>query len=217
MKIVSLKILKELVNPKMAVYNGIEMMRIIRRHVQQITPGEKPISIKHRQSINHMSKQSTRRLHISSPAFPPDGEIPTIYTCEGANFNPSLLVGAVPDEAKSLAIIMEDPDELNGGFDHWIVWNIPVGPIQVDSQSGVCGLNGKGTIGYYGPCPVNGTHRYFFNIYALDTLLSLQQGATKNELVNAMDPHILSSGTLMGKYQKKVNVKKASYQHSQYR
>jgi len=192
------------------------MIRTIRRQAKQITPNGRALSIKHRQYINNMPIKSILRLNISSPAFPPDGEIPTIYTCEGANFNPSILIDGVPDETKSLALIMEDPDATDGGFDHWIVWNIPVGPIQIDSQSGISGLNGNGTLGYHGPRPANGFHRYFFNLYALDTILSLQKGATKQELLHAMETHILSSGTLMGKYQKKADLKKTRYYNNQY-
>jgi len=206
------------VNPKTAVFNGIEIIRFVQQQAMQIASNEKKgISIQHRQYLNKMAKQNTtRRLHITSPAFPPDGEIPKIYSSEGANFNPSLLVQAVPEEAVSLALIMEDPDALNGGFDHWIVWNLPVAPIQIDSQSGVSGTNSNGNLGYFGPCPANSLHRYFFNVYALDTLLPLQEGATKRELMRSMETHILSSGSLMGKYQKIPDLKKTSYQNSQY-
>ena len=211
MIVVFLKTLIDRVNPKMAAYSGNEIISIVRRQAMQFTPGRK------RQDLNNMFKQPTRRLNITSPAFPSEGEIPTIYTCDGANFNPSLLVEAVPEEAKSLALIMEDPDAVNDGFDHWVVWNIPVGPIQIDSQAGICGLNGKGTTGYHGPCSSNGLHRYIFNVFALDTLLSLPQGSTKKDLIAAMDTHILSSGSLIGKYQKAPEYKKAGYHHSQYK
>lgn len=142
-------------------------------------------------------------LTISSPVFEHEGFIPGKYTCEGANINPPVTIKGIPKEALSLALIMDDPDAPGGTFDHWIVWNIP--PTEVineNSLSGVAALNSKGEYHYTGPCPPSGTHRYFFKIYALDTLLDLEEDANKQMVEQALQDHVIAYGELIGLYTK---------------
>ena len=142
-------------------------------------------------------------LTISSPAFAHEQHIPRNYTCEGAGVNPPLEINDLPDNARSLALIMEDPDAPTRVFDHWIVWNIPpTDRILENSHPGVEGLNSRGKIGYTGPCPPSGTHRYFFKVFALDTLLGNDKGGDKNKLIHDMQNHVLAYGELIGLYEK---------------
>jgi len=144
-------------------------------------------------------------LTITSPAFSEGGMIPVEYTCRGANVNPELKIEGVPKEAKSLALIMDDPDAPTGTWVHWVKWNMV--PTLSKIQKGVepDGIDGVGSGGketYQGPCPPSGTHRYFFKVYALDGILSIRPGSTKQDLLKAMDGHILAEGSLMGRFSK---------------
>jgi Raf kinase inhibitor-like YbhB/YbcL family protein len=150
-----------------------------------------------------MASNEPGRLVVSSPAFQDGEAIPAKYTCEGDNINPPLQVDHIPERAKTLALIIEDPDAPKGTFDHWLVWNIfPTAIIEENSNPGISGMNGAGKTGYHGPCPPSGSHRYYFHVYALDTLLDLPAGETKETLQTAMGPHILAKGQLMGRYQR---------------
>jgi len=140
-------------------------------------------------------------LIITSPAFENEGEIPARYTCDGEGFNPPLEIGHIPDNTKSLVIIVEDPDAPNGIFDHWIVWNIlPENLIREDIYPGISGNNSAGKTGYHPPCPPAGSHRYYFYIYALDAELDLPAGSDKETVKLAMQPHIIAGGSIMGRY-----------------
>jgi Raf kinase inhibitor-like YbhB/YbcL family protein len=142
-------------------------------------------------------------LDITSNSFERDGYIPSNYTCEGTAKNPALMIKGIPQGTESLAIIMEDPDAPFKLFDHWLVWNIP--PTEIISENfsaGVEGSNSKGELGYIGPCPPSGTHRYFFKVYALDTMINLEKGADKKQLEVAILDHVLAYGELMGMYKK---------------
>ena len=142
-------------------------------------------------------------LQVSSSAFKENDLIPAKYTCEGENINPAISVKNIPQQAKSLALIMDDPDARNGGFNHWVMWNIdPSGTINENSAPGTQGKNGAGKSGYAGPCPPTGTHHYHFKVYALDTKLNLQEGANKTQLEAAIKGHVLASGELIGLYKK---------------
>ena len=142
-------------------------------------------------------------LQVSSPAFSPNGDIPSRFTCEGENISPALSVTNIPVQAKSLAIIVEDPDAPSGTVTHWICWDIdPKEKITEKSTDGTQGKNTRGNNGYMGPCPPNGTHHYHFKIYALDKKLGLPEGASKADLENAMKDHVLGSGELVGLYKK---------------
>ena len=142
-----------------------------------------------------------KELRISSPAFDNDGFIPSRYTCDGKNVNPPLEIDNIPEETKSLALIIDDPDAPVGTWDHWIVWNIrPVQKIEEDHVPGTEGLNDFNKHSYGGPCPPGGTHRYYFRLYALDVELDLEAGIVEAQLLEAMEGHILGEGQLMGRY-----------------
>jgi Raf kinase inhibitor-like YbhB/YbcL family protein len=141
-------------------------------------------------------------IAISTPAFDDEGPIPVRFTCDGADVSPPLLIDEVPPAAKTLVLIMEDPDAPVGVWDHWVVFNIDVvSEIPEDVGSlGTSGSNSWNRLGYGGPCPPDGTHRYFFAIYALDTSLDLVEGANKESVLEAMRGHLLAEDTLMGTY-----------------
>ena len=147
---------------------------------------------------------SEKVVNLTSPAFANNGDIPSKYTCQGLGINPSLTIGDLPMGTVSLALIVDDPDAPKGGFDHWVVWNIPptTSTIDENSKPGTEGKNGAGETAYKGPCPPNGKHHYHFRIYALDAKLKLPDGANKAQLLAAMNGHILGRGELIGLYQK---------------
>jgi len=134
--------------------------------------------------------------------FENKGEIPKEYTCDGSDKIPVLEINGVPANAKTLALIMDDPDAPNGTWDHWILYNIPATVSKIDKQIGVAGKNSWGRLNYGGPCPPNGTHRYYFRLYALDVELALTEGCSKQELLKAMNGHIIEKAELMGTYKR---------------
>jgi Raf kinase inhibitor-like YbhB/YbcL family protein len=149
---------------------------------------------------------STTLLKIDSPAFKNEEPIPSKYTCEGENISPPLTIHDIPQGAKSLALIVEDPDAPNGTFDHWLLWNIPVThELEEKTNIGTSGINGFGKTGYGGPCPPSGTHRYFFRVYALDEEIALIAGSDKKLLLEAIDEHVMAMGEIMAKYEKQNN------------
>jgi len=140
-------------------------------------------------------------LTVSSPAFENNKLIPSKYTCDGDNVNPPLTIEGVPDETKSLVLIVDDPDAPMGTWDHWIVWNIsPTNTIEENTVPGTEGINDSRKHSYGGPCPPWGTHRYFFKIYALDIKLDLNSNSRKKDAEKAMQSHILAKGELIGLY-----------------
>jgi len=141
-------------------------------------------------------------MNISSPAFKHEGNIPSEYTCDGKDAIPSLQISDAPPNAKSLALVMDDPDAPMGTWDHWILWNIPPGTKTITGPAGIAGRNSWGRTNYGGPCPPSGVHRYFFRLYALDTMLDLPAGSTKQALEKAMKGHILTEAVLMGTYKR---------------
>jgi Raf kinase inhibitor-like YbhB/YbcL family protein len=144
-------------------------------------------------------------LIITSTAFNESDYIPALYTCEGEDINPPLDIKEIPEEAKSLVLIMEGTVEPKGIQSHWLVWNIPITHhIKENEIPGEQGMNDFGRINYGGPCPPSGTHRYIFKVYALETLLDLHEGSMKKDLENAMSSHIVAYGELVGLY-KKIN------------
>lgn len=144
-------------------------------------------------------------LNVGSSAFKNEGYIPAKYTCEGKNINPPLTIADVPKGTKSLVLIMSDPDAPVKVFDHWIVWNIPPsGMIEENSKIGIEGKNDFEVKGYKGPCPPNGTHRYFIMVYALDGMLNLKPSADKKMVEQVMKGHVIASGQLIGLYQKSL-------------
>ncbi len=149
-------------------------------------------------------KRREKMIKITSPAFKNGDFIPQKYTCKGEDINPPLEFTNIPDAAKSLVLIMDDPDAPMGTWQHWLVWNISPEIKKIEENSvpkgAVLGRNDFGRLKYGGPCPPSGTHRYFFRLYALDVKLNLKEGATRKELDNAMGGHIIDSATLMGKF-----------------
>ncbi|MFD2247857.1 YbhB/YbcL family Raf kinase inhibitor-like protein [Pontibacter ruber] len=149
-----------------------------------------------------METKSTVRLSVSSPAFREGEHIPSRYTCDGENINPALEVGRLPEGTQSLALIVDDPDAPGGTWTHWLVWDIDPATtlIREDSKPGTEGRNDFGNVQYGGPCPPGGTHRYYFKLYALDRKLGLREGSSRQDLLKAMEQHVLGSGELMGRY-----------------
>jgi Raf kinase inhibitor-like YbhB/YbcL family protein len=147
------------------------------------------------------------RMKISSPAFQEGGTIPEKFSKNGQNVNPELRIEGAPAEAKSLALIVDDPDAPVGLFTHWLVWNIDPKTAEIAENSvpkgAVQGTNDFPNLGYGGPQPPSGTHRYYFKIFALDGMLDLKSGAKRREVDAAMRGHIIAQGELMGRYSKK--------------
>ena len=143
-----------------------------------------------------------KELAIKSPVFEPNSPIPKKHSCDGQNTNPPLTIEGTPKEAKSIALVVDDPDAPSGTFDHWIVWNIPSSTTRIAENSvpGTEGLNGARQVGFMGPCPPSGTHRYFFKVYALNAELNLGVKSTKRELEKAMQNHVIAKGELIGLY-----------------
>ncbi|MBI2650394.1 YbhB/YbcL family Raf kinase inhibitor-like protein [Candidatus Woesearchaeota archaeon] len=145
-------------------------------------------------------------MKLTSAAFANNGAIPSEYTCDGNDLSPPLSISDVPSNAKSLALISDDPDAPVGTWDHWVVFNIPPTTKEIPKGTepkGTAGKNSWGRTGYGGPCPPSGTHRYFFKLYALDTILNLQEGSAKKDIESAMQGHIIAQTQLVGLYKRK--------------
>ncbi len=145
-------------------------------------------------------------MKLESPAFENNGFIPKKYTCDGQDFSPPLLISEVPKSAKSLVLIVDDPDAPMGTFTHWTVWNIPPNTTEFQEnslpQGAIEGLTSWGKTGWQGPCPPSGQHRYFFKLFALDQVLELKAGASLSQLKSAMEGHIIDRAELVGLYQR---------------
>ena len=143
------------------------------------------------------------KMKVTSSAFKEGAEIPSKFTCDGADTSPPLQIADIPSEAKSLALIVDDPDAPSGLFTHWLVWNIPpqTGSVREGSApKGAQGANDFGKSGYGGPCPPSGTHRYYFKVFALDRELDLPSGAKRGQLDAARKGHVVAQGDLIGRY-----------------
>ncbi len=150
-------------------------------------------------------------IKLTSTAFAEGGMIPRQYTCDGKDMSPPLAWSGVPTTAKTLALISDDPDAPVGTWVHWVLFNLPASvqglPENVPTTKTLLngarqGTNDFGRIGYGGPCPPSGTHRYYFKLNALDTELKLDAGATKAQVLKAMEGHVLAQGQLMGRYKR---------------
>jgi hypothetical protein len=132
--------------------------------------------------------------------------IPSEHTCDGEDVNPPLELIDIPQSAKSLVIIVDDPDSPSKIWSHWILWNISPTTKEIKQNSvpkeAMEGINDFGKLGYGGPCPHSGTHRYQFKLYALDVKLNLPKNSTKEDVENAMEGHILDRALLIGLYSK---------------
>lgn len=149
-------------------------------------------------------------MKISSTSFGHEGKIPSKYTCDGENINPPLFFSEIPKNAKSLVLIMDDPDvpiyiRRDCTWTHWILFNIPPETTEIgtNQQIGIPGMTTSNKTKYGGPCPPDREHRYYFKLYALDSKLNLKEGATKEEVMNAIKEHIIAEAVLMGKYARK--------------
>jgi len=162
--------------------------------------------------LQAMEVRAMNSIQLMSSAFSNGGAIPERYTCDGDNISPPLSWNQLPQGLKSLALLVDDPDAPIGDWVHWILYNIP--PDAKDLPEGflikespwkgtATGRNDSGKSDWSGPCPPNGTHRYFFKLYALDTLLDVREGMTKKELLRAMEGHIVGKGELIGRYSRK--------------
>ncbi|WP_319416597.1 YbhB/YbcL family Raf kinase inhibitor-like protein [Marispirochaeta aestuarii] len=148
-------------------------------------------------------------MKIESPVFRDGESIPAKYTCDGSDVSPPLSWSGVPGGVRSFSLICDDPDAPMGTWVHWVLYNLPGETAALPEDlpakgvldgGGLQGKNDFGRIGYGGPCPPAGRHRYFFKLYALDTLLSLKQGADKKELLKAMEGHIRGECRIVGHY-----------------
>jgi Raf kinase inhibitor-like YbhB/YbcL family protein len=146
-------------------------------------------------------------MKISSPSFQNGGTLAAKFSQEGGNSNPALKIQGVPAKAKSLALILEDPDAPSGLFTHWLIWNIDPKTTAFTEHTApkgaVEGTNDFGEVGYGGPQPPSGTHRYYFRIFALDQMVDLAAGAKRRELEKAMKGHVIAQAELMGRYSAK--------------
>ena len=158
------------------------------------------------------AKGKKMEIKVTSPAFAEGEMIPAEYTADGRNISPPLEWSDAPEGTKSIALINDDPDAPMGTWVHWVVYNLPadvtsleenVLPEETLSNGAMQGTTDFGRIGYGGPAPPSGTHRYFFKVYALDTMLDLAAGATKGRVESAMAGHVLAEGQLMGKYKRR--------------
>ncbi len=157
------------------------------------------------------SESKKMEIKVSSNDFQNGGSIPSLFTCEGKNISPQISWANYPKNTKSFALIADDPDAPMGTWVHWIVYNIPNKtnelkqnfPLDKEFSNGIKqGMTDFGKTGFGGPCPPSGVHRYFFKVYALDTILDVPYGLTKKYLLEAMEGHILAHGQIMGKYRR---------------
>jgi Raf kinase inhibitor-like YbhB/YbcL family protein len=170
---------------------------------------KQPAAIKPNSQSTPPAQSATPAIKLTSSVFSEGQKIPRQFTCDGINVSPPLEWTGVPKSAKTLAIVADDPDAPAGTWVHWVIYNVPadtmgmvenVPATEEVAGGGVQGKNDFEKIGYGGPCPPSGTHRYFFKIYALDSELPLKAGATKSEVEKASEGHILARAQLMGTY-----------------
>lgn len=148
-------------------------------------------------------------MQLMSPAFKDGDVIPLDYSCNGDDISPPLIWNNIPKDTDSLVLICEDPDAPNGTWSHWVLYNIPpsvaeledeIPPVATLDNGAIQGMNDFGDIAYGGPCPPSGEHRYFFRLYALDTMLDVEAGMSREDILNIIQPHILAEADLMGVY-----------------
>lgn len=152
-------------------------------------------------------------IQLTSTAFADGQAVPAKYTCDGTDMSPPLNWTNTPADTKSFALIADDPDAPAGTWVHWVIYDLPASTISLPENvaksqyipgNAKQGVNDFHRLGYGGPCPPPGkAHRYFFKLYALDTAIDLKPGATKAQLLKAMEGHVLADGQLMGTYQRK--------------
>lgn len=151
---------------------------------------------------------NVKGMKLTSTVFTQGGSIPSKYTCDGGDVSPPLQFVDVPSEAKSLALIMDDPDvpssvRPDNMWDHWVVFNIPPSVTEIPEgvePEGVHGVGTSGNTAYHGPCPPDREHRYFFKLYALDAMLDLPANTSKQDVLTKMQGHIIEETQLVGRY-----------------
>jgi Raf kinase inhibitor-like YbhB/YbcL family protein len=152
-------------------------------------------------------------MKIFSRSFTEGEMIPAKYTCQGEDVSPPLSMVDVPEKTRSLALILVDPDAPSGKFVHWVMYNIPPETRELKENikktdklpdGTMQGINDSGRIGYGGPCPPFGTHRYYFKLYALDTLLNVAPGVRETDLLKVLFHHNIAEAHFMGKYSKQT-------------
>ena len=155
--------------------------------------------------------EATTTFAITSTAFAQEGSIPVDYACTGKNISPPLAWTEPPAGTKSLALIVDDPDAGSNPWVHWVIFNIPASArglkegLPADAQladGSIQGRTSAGRSGYHGPCPPSGTHHYHFKLYALDAMLELSSDANKEDMLAAMESHILADAELVGTFKK---------------
>ncbi|MGC9031552.1 MAG: YbhB/YbcL family Raf kinase inhibitor-like protein [Minisyncoccia bacterium] len=155
---------------------------------------------------NFNNKNIQQNMKISSPNFTNLGYIPTKFTCDGENINPTLIFENIPENTKSLVLIVDDPDAPTGRWIHWLLWNIDPNIKEIESgktpPKSTSGKNDFGNLNYGGPCPPSGTHRYYFKLYALDNILNLKEGSNVKELEKLIAGHIIEKAELIGLYKR---------------
>lgn len=171
------------------------------------TPTEKPVE----PSPTLVQAQTGVVLFaITSDAFEHESAIPVKYTCDGDDISPPLAWTDPPEGTQSFALIVDDPDAPGGTWVHWVIFDLPADTRSLpeavtgdgDLPGGIQGMNSWPRAGYGGPCPPNGTHRYFFTLYAVDTQIALEPGATKADVLTAIEGHVLAEAGLMGTYER---------------
>lgn len=142
-------------------------------------------------------------MKLKSSAFKHNEPIPRKHSCQGEEISPELIVEDIPQGARSMALVVEDPDAPGQTFDHWVAYDMPVADrVAEDARPGTQGVNSFNKRGYGGPCPPSGTHRYFFKMYALDKRLDLPEGLGKNDVQTAIRDHVIDQAELIGLYSK---------------
>ena len=159
-----------------------------------------------------LPEEDEMALSLSSPVFREGEKIPVKYTCDGQDISPPLMWGKPPPGTQAFALIMDDPDAPGGVFTHWVIFNLPVDSRELPEaisrenqlqNKALHGMTGFGRVGYGGPCPPTGpAHHYLFSLYALDQPLDINAGASKRQVLDAMQGHILAQGQLTGVYKR---------------
>ncbi len=171
---------------------------------EEAIPADTPLPSTEEPETEEVEEEESAMVEmtLTSPVFAQDEAIPLVFSCDGDDISPELIWSGIPETAVSLVLIMDDPDAPVGTWDHWLLFNMPpdLEGLPQGETAGTDGNNSWNRTGYGGPCPPGGTHRYFFKLYALDTILDLPTGTAKGALEAAMDGHILGQVELMGTY-----------------
>jgi len=168
-------------------------------------PSKKPSEVGLGNSTDFAKGNKEKKMKLTT-VFEHNKNIPSIYTCDGEDLAPELNISDVPGGTKELVLIVDDPDAPMGTWVHWLVYNIPANTTKIDAknlpQGSKQGITDFGRIGWGGPCPPSGTHRYFFKLYAINEVLGLKEGLTKSQLEHAIKGHVIEQDELIGLYKR---------------